>query len=317
MRIHMSETAWAILAHDTLVSKKNSCTTTTVEPLCDRRFRSMFGMTAKLCSWYWRQLVIKGLLPDAFKPERFLWTLHFLRVYNTEEVNCTMFGCSEKTFRKWIWEGIDAIGSLQLVSDMRTLFLLTYVFLTNISYKIKWEYRNHNRNQSICRVTIDGSDFRICEPAPFDRRWYSHKFHGPGLRYEIGVCIRTGWIVWICGPFAPGDWPDLNIARHRLAHKLDRGEKYLADGGYRNSDGNAETPTGHKNRDQRMKATARARHETINGLMKKFAALRDTYRHNLNHHGRIFKAVANIVQAKIRHERATFQVDYNDRPTRP
>jgi len=130
MCIDMSEEAWAILAHDALSKRIHHMAS---HPLCDHRFCSMFGMTAKLCSWYWGQLVIKGLLPDAFKPERFLWTLHFLHVYNTEEVNCTMFCCSEKIFQKWIWVGIDAIGSLQLVSDMRTLLLLTYVFLTNIS----------------------------------------------------------------------------------------------------------------------------------------------------------------------------------------
>jgi len=132
MRFNLTEEAWAILAHDAL-SKRVRMVTTRGHPLCERRFRSLFGMTVKLCSWYWRQLVIRGLLPDSFKPERFLWTLHFLRVYNTEEVNCTMFSCSEKTFRKWIWVGIDAIGSLQLVSDMRTLLLFTYVFLTIIS----------------------------------------------------------------------------------------------------------------------------------------------------------------------------------------
>ena len=59
-----------------------------------------------------------------------------------------------------------------------------------------------------CKITVDGTDFRIQEPSPFDPKWYSHKFRGPGLRYEIGVCIKTGWIVWVNGPFPAGAWPD-------------------------------------------------------------------------------------------------------------
>jgi len=96
MCIDMSEEAWAILAHDALSKRIHHMAS---HPLWDCRFCSMFGMTAKLYSWYWCQLIIKGLLPDAFKPECFLWTLHFLHVYNTEEVNCTMFGAPRKPFK--------------------------------------------------------------------------------------------------------------------------------------------------------------------------------------------------------------------------
>ena len=62
-------------------------------------------------------------------------------------------------------------------------------------------------------MSIDGTNFRIYEPSPFSPKWFSHKFHGPGLRYEVGIAIRTGWIVWINGPYPPGDWPDVRIAR--------------------------------------------------------------------------------------------------------
>ena len=41
-------------------------------------------------------------------------------------------------------------------------------------------------------ISVDGTDCRIYEPEPFDTKWYSHKFNGPGLRYEIGVCIVSG-----------------------------------------------------------------------------------------------------------------------------
>ncbi len=45
-------------------------------------------------------------------------------------------------------------------------------------------------------VPLDGTDFEIMEPSEIDPKWWSHKFNGPDLRYEVGICIRTGDIVW-------------------------------------------------------------------------------------------------------------------------
>ena len=53
-------------------------------------------------------------------------------------------------------------------------------------------------------MTVDGTDVMIWEPTPFSKMWYSHKFHGAELRYEIGMCIQTGDIVWVNGPFKCG-----------------------------------------------------------------------------------------------------------------
>jgi hypothetical protein len=68
-------------------------------------------------------------------------------------------------------------------------------------------------NDSICKITLDGTDCKIQEPFPFDPRWYSHKFKGPGQRYEVGLCIQTDWIVWVNGPFPCGSHSDIKIAR--------------------------------------------------------------------------------------------------------
>jgi hypothetical protein len=161
-------------------------------------------------------------------------------------------------------------------------------------------------------VTVDGTDFRIREPIPFDRKWYSHKFNGPGVRYEVAICIQTGWIVWIHGPFPAGK-SDIQIARNRLIYKVEEGEMFLADGGY--SDGRQffETPNGLNNEDQHMKAHARARHETVNCLFKKWGILSQIYRHSLDKHKTVFKALTNIIQTSIAAgEIPVYQVEYND-----
>ena len=69
----------------------------------------------------------------------------------------------------------------------------------------------------ILLVSIDGVDFRIMEPSPFSPKWFSHKFRGPGIRYELAICIRTGDIVWTYGGFPCGEWPDLKLARDLFA----------------------------------------------------------------------------------------------------
>jgi hypothetical protein len=167
-------------------------------------------------------------------------------------------------------------------------------------------------NGSICRVTVDGTDFRIYEPGPFNPKWFSHKFRGPGVRYEIGLCIQTGWIVWVNGPYPCGEWSDLKIARHLLIHELDDREKYLGDGGY--SDGRqwSETPNGLNNNDQAMKAVARARHETVNRRFKQFSILERRFRHQVEKHGMVFAAVSNITQLSIQLSEPLFDVDYYD-----
>ena len=49
-----------------------------------------------------------------------------------------------------------------------------------------------------------------------EHSWHSHKFNGPGLRYEVAICMLTGCTVWIMGPFPCGDWPDIEIFRFAL-----------------------------------------------------------------------------------------------------
>lgn len=157
---------------------------------------------------------------------------------------------------------------------------------------------------------MDGTDFRIFEPSPFDPKWYSHKFKGPGLRYEVALNIRTGEIVWINGPFPCGRFPDRIIARDEgLEHCLDQGEKYVADGGYRGGI-HSVTPNGLNNYEQWMQQQVRSRHETVNQRFKQFGALGNVFRHKLIKHGVIFTAVANVTQISICEESSLFAIDY-------
>jgi len=81
-----------------------------------RQFISMFGCTLDIVMIVWRKLVLQEMLPDDARVKHLLWTLAFLKVYGSEYVMASMFRCTEKTMRKWVWLFIDKMSSLEIVS---------------------------------------------------------------------------------------------------------------------------------------------------------------------------------------------------------
>ena len=165
--------------------------------------------------------------------------------------------------------------------------------------QIKWSNRfkgsaTHKRNRSL--VTVDGTDYRISEPVPFSSCWYSQKFHGAGLRYEVAVNISTGDIVHYNGPFAPKGNPDICIFRFKLRDMLSPGEQVLADKGYK-GDTRVCTPYDSKDDDHRKAMShARCRHETVNRRLKQWGILGNKFRHHRTKHCSVFEAVAVLTQ---------------------
>ena len=72
----------------------------------------------------------------------------------------------------------------------------SYLTIAVVLIQIVWDNRfDCCVPGQVCFISLDGTDFRILEPSPFDPKWYSHKFKGAGVRYEVGICLKTGWIV--------------------------------------------------------------------------------------------------------------------------
>lgn len=143
-------------------------------------------------------------------------------------------------------------------------------------------------------MSIDGTDCKIREPIPFNRKWYSHKFSSAGLRYEIGISIEQGHIVWVYGPFPCGDWPDVKIFRHRLKGLLHYGEQVVSDKGYPD-----QCCVSNSTSNQILFSRIRARHETVNRRFKEFRVIGSVFRNDLSLHGKCFHAVTNIVQLML------------------
>lgn len=115
------------------------------------------------------------------------------------------------------------------------------------------------------------------------------------MRYEIGLCIKTGQIVWCNGGYPCGEYSDLKLARQQYVHMVEEGELTMADKGYRdNQYFLLPTEINGSRHNQIM-----ARHETVNKRVRQFKVLYVPFRHALNKHRICFNAVVNITEMII------------------
>lgn len=134
-------------------------------------------------------------------------------------------------------------------------------------------------------------------PHSRDKMFFSQKYRKAAYRYEIAVCIQTGDIVWINGPFKAGRWPDINIFRRTLKGKLLPHEMVEADMGYMDPKCRHSCIVVSRN-DARAKAACMARHESVNGDLKNFGCLAHVWRHPLEKHVIAFEACVVLTQIK-------------------
>lgn len=80
-------------------------------------------------------------------------------------------------------------------------------------------------------MSVEGTDCAINETVPFTPMWFSNKFHGPAVWYEIGVSNGTVRIECANGPFLAGKFPYLKVFEKDLLQKLRDGETVIADNG--------------------------------------------------------------------------------------
>jgi hypothetical protein len=182
------------------------------------------------------------------------------------------------------------------------------------------EKRYTNDRGNDCLISVDCVDHEILEPWPYSRhwsrRWYSHKFKGPGLRYEVALSILTGSICWINGPFPCGVANDWQIFKNGLLLQLDEGERVEADDGYAPGDPEfTKTPSGIYHREERnvIRRRVMARQETINKRNKQWGILSQVYRHGIEKHQSVFSAICVLTQITIDNGNPLFDTsEYTD-----
>jgi hypothetical protein len=168
-----------------------------------------------------------------------------------------------------------------------------------------------------CTMTVDGTDFRIPQKgaATKGNAFASHKYAGKSaLRYELGVDILAGNLVWIQGPYPAGKFTDIVIFNKVLRNFLEPGERVEADEGYRGHPDKIKCPGNDMNpaENRGMQGRVRARHETLNGRLKNWGILSQVYRHDIMRHGDVFRACAVLTQLTVENGEPLFEVEYED-----
>lgn len=160
-------------------------------------------------------------------------------------------------------------------------------------------------------VSVDGMDFMIFQTSPFCSGWYSHKFRGPGLIYEVGLGIQCGDIVWVRGTYACRKWTDMNIFRNGMMQALDQGEQLEADAGYAGEVYHVELPhETYGSKSWKAKNTrVRSCHEMVNSRFKVWSILKTTYKYTLDNNRYVFRDIVVITKLEIENGKPLFQVE--------
>lgn len=260
--------------------------------LDNRTFVAFFGVDSFTMTTLWDQCD----RPPKTHPKHLMWTLMEFKLYCPDDVMVVLCDCSRNTWSKWVGLWTEA--------------------LANYSTKvILWQnrFRNMPAGDVWCLVSVDGTDFKMCEPSPFHKAWMSPKFGGAALKYEVAISIYSGDIVWVYGPHM-GSKNDVKVFNEGLSNMLEDGEMAETDTGYwMAATGQRRTPKECEDLKEYIeKSGIRARHETVNHRFKVFGILKQEFRkRDRTEHGRIFKAIAGIVQLDI----SLGKVPFSQRPT--
>lgn len=78
----------------------------------NRKFRAFFGVSSTICAILWNLIEQEHANSET---KHLLWCLFFLKNYNIEHVNASIFEVDEKTYRLWVWRFIRMLASLKVV----------------------------------------------------------------------------------------------------------------------------------------------------------------------------------------------------------
>lgn len=244
-----------------------------------RRFKSAYGCLPRVVRAVWRDL--KDNLPQGTKIQHLFWALFFLKKYPDEGEMAALFKKDPVTVRKYVW---------MIIFGLQELKAEKVRFPTGEDCKL------------VFLVSVDGTDCRIQEPRPFDRTWFSQKFKGPAVKYEVALDVLTGRCAWINGPFKGGK-SEITIFREEgLMDMIPDGHLAVADKGLRGEPSKVSFPN-HLDPEEvaELKRRIRARQETFFARMKAFKSMSERFRHKpvLPKHKACFEAVAVLVQYGI------------------
>lgn len=197
-------------------------------PFSERDFHAHFGVSQETVNILWMHICSSpSEFPFTF--DHLLWALYFLKVYPTADVASSFWSVSQKTFHKWTWKMI-----LFLVKTLDTV-RENVPIISDRQFSISERFQN---GVNMVNMVLDATECPIEKPIDWttQNRYYSGKKKKHTIKYEVGVQINTGKIVWVAGGL-PGSIHDLTMAKScRIIGTLLPGERILADKGYTGDD---------------------------------------------------------------------------------
>ena len=133
-----------------------------------RRFRELYGCDPQVVRAVWKDL--RPTMEEGTKVEYIFWALYFLRNYPKDGDLATRWSKDPATIRKWIWTIIFGLADLG-------------------AQKIRFPPNGFNL---VFILSVDGTDCPIEEPRPWSKTWFSQKFKGAGVKYEVALDVLTG-----------------------------------------------------------------------------------------------------------------------------
>lgn len=95
--------------------------------------------------------------------------------------------------------------------------------------------RVHSDEKSVLNThcSVHGTNCRIAILTRFYSKWFSHRFKGTGLRYEIGISYHDRNIVWLHGPLTCELWPIIKCFIEKMFDLLVDNEKFVVNNSYK------------------------------------------------------------------------------------
>ncbi|KAL7452837.1 hypothetical protein ACHAWC_004556 [Mediolabrus comicus] len=234
------------------------------------RFKAFYGLEPTTLVPVFTK--VKDKFPDATF-HHLLITMNWLTLYDTYLVLSGRWGLHHDTIGKLVWQYARMIQS----------FLNDKVGL------------HHVDMGTAIPLTLDTVTFTVNEiRTDPNSRWYDHKSHSSGFKYELSLSTTKPQIAWTNGPF-PGSKHDLTVFhggteeegegnwdKDSLYFQIPEGCMVIADSIYKGEQAKAMTTTDEMSKEMKKYiGRAKARQETLNGRLKgTFNILGQRFRHN-------------------------------------
>ncbi len=151
-------------------------------------------------------------------------------------------------------------------------------------FQINFDRRFEGNMGNDCLMTFGSTNFCVQQKGlpKKENAFTSHKNAGKSaLRYELGISILGGDLVWIQGPYPAGKYTNIIIFNKVLTNFLKPGERVEANDGYPGHADKIKCPKNDANlmENLAMQGRAKAWHERFNRRLKIWGILSQVFCH--------------------------------------